>query len=411
LTRRLQVDEEGHVVTVFLPVLERQLHAHVPRNSGEMNRCVGGTADRRADDDGVEECIACQDRRGPQILEHHRYDPLARPVSDLSTLPIWCWNRTGARKLHSQCLRERVHGCRRAHGVAVTGGRGGGGDQLDEARVVDLTGGEHLAGLPYDRAGAGALTTMPAVEHRPHRERNGGDVDRRGCHEARRCRFVAADGEHHTIERIAVEHFDQSEIGEVAVEARGRALAGLLDGVDRKLDGNAACRADARGDAFRQNEMMAIAGREVRARLGDTDDGLAGLQLLERDAVVQVALQVKRRHVRIGRVVEPGARAQAAFATLTVVSRHFFCCPLCFLRVMSIRFTPMSITFRMASAAACSCPDSMASTMAAWPLTVASWSAGSSTGELCAKEATSAVSMTLAMERMSGLPEALPMAR
>ena len=126
-------------------------------------------------------------------------------------------------------------------------------------------------------------------------------------HQAGGCRLVAADGEHHAIERIAVEHLDEPEIGEVAVEARGRALARLLDGMHRKLDGHAARGADAGGDALREHDVMAVAGRKIRARLRDADDGLARLQLLERHAVVQVALQIERRHVGVGRVVEPGA--------------------------------------------------------------------------------------------------------
>jgi len=53
-----------------------------------------------------------------------------------------------------------------------------------------------------------------------------------------------------------------------------------------------------------------------------------------------------------------------------------------FLRLVLMRFTPMSITLRMPCAARRSSPASMASTTAAWPLTLASWSAGVSTGEL-----------------------------
>jgi hypothetical protein len=53
----------------------------------------------------------------------------------------------------------------------------------------------------------------------------------------RRGGLVAADGQHDAVERIAVEHFDEAEIGEVAVEPGGRALAGLLDRMDRELEG------------------------------------------------------------------------------------------------------------------------------------------------------------------------------
>ena len=48
--------------------------------------------------------------------------------------------------------------------------------------------------------------------------------------------------QHDAVERIAVEHLDQAEIGEVAVERRGRPLAGLLDRMHRKFERDAAGR-------------------------------------------------------------------------------------------------------------------------------------------------------------------------
>jgi hypothetical protein len=52
-------------------------------------------------------------------------------------------------------------------------------------------------------------------------------------------------GQHHAIEGIAEQDLDQAEIGEVAVERRGRALAGLLDRMGRELHGDAAGGANA----------------------------------------------------------------------------------------------------------------------------------------------------------------------
>ena len=42
-------------------------------------------------------------------------------------------------------------------------------------------------------------------------------------------------GQHDAVERIAVQHLDQAEIGEVAVERGGRPLAGLLDRMAREI--------------------------------------------------------------------------------------------------------------------------------------------------------------------------------
>ena len=89
-------------------------------------------------------------------------------------------------------------------------------------------------------------------------------------------------GQHDAVERIAVEHLDEAEIGEVAVERGGRPLAGLLDRMDGELEGDAAGGGDALAHALGELEMVAVAGREVRAGLGDADDRLAGLQLLAR---------------------------------------------------------------------------------------------------------------------------------
>ena len=155
-----------------------------------------------------------------------------------------------------------------------------GADDVDELLVVDVAGGVPLARLPDDGAGAGALAVVPAVQHRADIERDRRDVHGRGRHQAGRHGLVAAGEQHDAVERIAVEHLDERQIGEVAVEAGGRALAGLLDRVARELEGDAARRRDAVAHALGELEMMAVAGGEVGAGLGDADDRLAGLQLL-----------------------------------------------------------------------------------------------------------------------------------
>ena len=59
-------------------------------------------------------------------------------------------------------------------------------------------------------------------------------------HQQRRRGLVAADGQHHAVERIAIEHLDEAEIGKVAVERRSRAAAIFEDRVDGKLDSDSA---------------------------------------------------------------------------------------------------------------------------------------------------------------------------
>ncbi len=294
---------------------------------------------------------------------HHRHDTLARLVCDLLPLAIGCGNCRGAGQLHAEGFGQRVHGRGRAHRVAVSGGGRRGRGQLDEPLIIELASGQQLAGFPDDRASTGALALVPAVEHRADREGNRGNVDcGRGHQTGGRC-LVAADREDDAVERVAVQHFDQPQIGQVAIETGGRSFAGLLNGMHGKLDRNAAGFADAFADPLRQHQVVAIAGREVGAGLGDADDRLAGLQLGDGQTVIQVALEIKSGQVRAGRIVEPGARAQTACG-------HFLCPR--FLRDDSMRRTPMSMTFNMAAAAATSSRASIASTIAAWLLEVIS---------------------------------------
>ena len=139
-----------------------------------------------------------------------------------------------------------------------------------------------------------------------------GMIDGRGRHQAGRGGLVAAGGQDHAVQRVAEQDFDQSEIGEVAVERRGRPLAGLLDRVHRKFHRDAAGGADAFPDPMRQFEVMAVAGRQIIAGLRDADDRLAGLQLLPGQAVIQVALEVERGHSGVVRVVKPLAGTEFA---------------------------------------------------------------------------------------------------
>ena len=139
-----------------------------------------------------------------------------------------------------------------------------------------------------------------------------GMIHRRRRHQACRRGLVAADRQHDAIERITEQHFDQAEIGEIAIQARGRTLAGLLNRMHRKLEHDAARFANAFAHALGKHEVMTIAGRQVAAGLRDADDRLARLQLLQRQAEVHVALQIERSHVGVGGIVEPCARAQAA---------------------------------------------------------------------------------------------------
>ena len=63
-------------------------------------------------------------------------------------------------------------------------------------------------------------------------------------------------------------------------------------------------------DPLGEHQMVAVAGRQVAAGLGDADDRPARAQLLQAQAEVQIALEIERGHVDVVRVVEPGGGAQ-----------------------------------------------------------------------------------------------------
>ncbi len=159
-------------------------------------------------------------------------------------------------------------------------------------------------------ARAGQLLLEVAVQHRPDVQRDRRDVHGRGRHQAGRHGLVAAREQDDAVQGIAVQHLDQRQVGEVAVERRRGALAGFLDRVARELEGDAARRRDAFAHALGEFHVVAVAGRQVRSGLGDADQRLARAQLLRRQPVVQVPLQVERGHPRIVRIVEPRLRAQ-----------------------------------------------------------------------------------------------------
>ena len=73
-----------------------------------------------------------------------------------------------------------------------------------------------------------------------------------------------------------MQDLDQAQVGQVAVHRGGGAAAVLEDGVGRELDADAARITDALARALGQLQVDAVAGIEVRPRLGDTDDGPPG---------------------------------------------------------------------------------------------------------------------------------------
>ncbi len=112
------------------------------------------------------------------------------------------------------------------------------------------------------------------------------------------------------VQRVAMQDLDQPQIRQVAIQRCGRPFARLLDGVHGKFQRHPASVADTITHPAGQLEMVAVARRKIGTSLRDTDDGLARLQFLAREPIVHVALDIERRHARVGGVVEPPAAAQ-----------------------------------------------------------------------------------------------------
>ena len=278
----------------------------------DMDRRVGRAADRRIDDDAVFERLAGQDVGRLEILPDHPDDAGAGLIGDLAALAVGGGDRGAARQRHAQRLGQRIHGGGGAHGVAVADRGRRGGHDIHELLVVDLARGELLARFPDHGARTGALAVVPAVQHRPAGQHDGRHVDGRRRHQAGRRGLVAAGGQDHAVQGIAEQDFDQAEISEIAIERRGRALAGLLDRMHRKFHRDAAGGADSLAHPVRQFQMMAVAGRKIVAGLRDADDRLARLQFMPGQAVIEVALEIERGHPGVMGVVEPFAGAELA---------------------------------------------------------------------------------------------------
>lgn len=70
---------------------------------------------------------------------------------------------------------------------------------------------------------------------------------------------LVPDRQHHAVERIAEQRFDQSQIGKIAIEPGGRSLVGFLNRMRRKFDRDAARIADAVAHPLREDQVVPVA--------------------------------------------------------------------------------------------------------------------------------------------------------
>src|SRR5215211_2118853 len=293
LTRRLHVDEQGHIVAV-LPIRGFDLDPRVARHGHDVRLGVGRAAYSRGRDDRVQKRRARQDLRRAQILVGHLSDPLPRVVGHLTALAVGRRDCCASRQRETEHLGQGIHCRGRTHSVAVACRRRGSQGRLEEPLFVDLASGQTAAALPDGRARTYQFALEVTVEHRTAGEHDGGDIHGRGGHNRRRRGLVAAGRKHHGVDKVTVEYLHEPKIRQVAVQRGGRPAAVLVDGVHGELHRDAPTVAYPIAHATGELQMMPVAGREVASALGDADYGPVGAQLVRCDPVVHKALYIQR---------------------------------------------------------------------------------------------------------------------
>src|SRR5215204_5112003 len=289
LTRRLHIDEQGHIVAV-LPIRGFDLDPRVARHGHDVRLGVGRAAYSRGRDDRVQKRLAREDPCRAQILVGHLSAALPCVVGHLPTLAVGRRDCCASRQRETEHLGQGIHCRGRTHSVAVARRRRGSQGRLEELLFVDLASGQTAAALPDGRARTYQFALEVTVEHRTAGEHDGGDIHGRGGHDRRRRGLVAAGRKHHGVDKVTVEYLHEPKIREVAVQRGGRPAAVLVDGVHGELHRDAPTVAYPIAHATGELQMMPVAGREVASALGDADYGPVGAQLVRCDPVVHKAL-------------------------------------------------------------------------------------------------------------------------
>ena len=158
-----------------------------------------------------------------------------------------------------------------------------------------------------------SLPLVVAVQHRPAGEDDRRNVNRGGPHHAApawSCRNRAAGPRRRSDSRSSTSTSERYARLRSSV-AVGRLPVSWMGWIGNSIGMPPASRMPAL-DALRKLEMMAVAGGEVGAGLGDADDWPARLQLVPGNPEIQIALQIERRHVGLAVVVPPVLAAQPA---------------------------------------------------------------------------------------------------
>ena len=310
--RRLHIDDQRQVIAMLHPVGGGDFHACMACHGDDMGLGVARPADSRNHADGVQKALARQDLGRAQVLIGHLHNPAAGFISNLAALAIGRGDRRASGQRQAKRFGHGIHGRGRAHRIAMARRRSRIAGALKELFLVDLARRQLAAAAPDHRARPHQIAFMPPVEHRPARQDNGGNIHRAGRHHLAGGGLVAARGQHHRVDGIAIKDLHQPQIGQIAIQRGGGAAAVFKDRMNRKFHADPTRIADAVTHALGQIEVDAVAGRKVAAALCNTDDRAAGAQFVGRDPVIHEAFQIERYHVRPRRIGKPVLRTETA---------------------------------------------------------------------------------------------------
>jgi hypothetical protein len=161
------------------------------------------------------------------------------------------------------------------------------------------------------RARPDCFVAVTPVQHRPARQRDGGQVARGSSHQQRRCGLVTAHHQHHPVHRMGADGFFHVHRGEIAEHHRRRAHQCLAQRRHRKLHRKAACLIDAALHPLGQHPEVGIARRQLRPGIADADHRTAIEQVMRQPLVLHPAAMVKAVHALLAEpVFRPAFRCE-----------------------------------------------------------------------------------------------------
>ena len=314
--RRLQVQDERRTARKFVEQRQRQLYAKPTGNRRQVDDGVGGASQGVQRAYGVLEGAPRHNGRGAQISFHKRKYLSARSLGKLNAARVHGGDGGVARKRNAKRLAHSRHRRCRAHHHAVAGTAQNG--VLNFVPLLCVYAACAQFGVIAAAVGARAefFAAPVALELRPARNQNGGDVGACRAHQQRRRGLVAAAQQHNAVKRVRADGLFHIHAHQVAEQHRSWAHIVFAQRHHREFHREAARLPHAALDRIGKLAQMGVAVRQFAPSVAYADDGLVLIGRLAE------ALRFERRlpkpAVEFGRV-KPSAAAKRGIAG---VARH-----------------------------------------------------------------------------------------